>query len=35
MNYSILNQYGITFQKQNNGNIKIKANSKSLDNFLC
>ena len=34
MNYSILNQYGITFQKQNNGNIKIKANSKSLDNFL-
>jgi hypothetical protein len=34
MNYSVLNQYGITFQKQSNGNIKINANSKILDNFM-
>lgn len=34
MNSIILNQYGISFQKQVSGNIKIKANSRSLDNFL-
>lgn len=34
MNFLILNKYGITFQKQENGNIKINADSKTLDNFL-
>jgi hypothetical protein len=34
MNNTILNQYGITFNKQSNGNIKINANSRSLDCYL-
>ena len=34
MNNAILNQYGITFQKQSNGNIKTHATSKNLDNFM-
>jgi hypothetical protein len=34
MNNLILNQYGITFQKQSNGNIKINATSRNLDNFM-
>ncbi|WP_158728535.1 MULTISPECIES: hypothetical protein [unclassified Flavobacterium] len=34
MNNTILNQYGITFNKQSNGNIKINANSRNLDCYL-
>jgi hypothetical protein len=34
MNYIILNQYGISFIKQSNGNIKTTANSKILNSYL-
>jgi hypothetical protein len=34
MNTNILNQYGITFNKQVNGNIKINANSRNLNAYL-
>jgi hypothetical protein len=34
MNNTILNQYGITFTKQSNGNIKINSNLRSLNSYL-
>ncbi|SNR46859.1 hypothetical protein [Flavobacterium sp. ov086] len=34
MNYTILNQYGITFSKQSNGNIIINSNLRSLNPYL-
>jgi hypothetical protein len=34
MNNTILNQYGITFNKQSNGNIKINSNLRSLNPYL-
>jgi hypothetical protein len=34
MNYTILNQYGISIAKQSNGNIEVKADSVKLENFI-
>jgi hypothetical protein len=34
MNYTILNQYGISFQKKSNGDIEVHANSRNLNNYM-